>query len=131
VRSEAPKADVAEQDVLGVDQRVWIRRGVRSDKLAASARRHRSDGSVEPLPELEHLSLRLEREADLAPGVHLARIVRDREHGAILPRNGRRTLSGRRVNGGDRAAACGGQDPLDTISRPYSSTARPCARAFS
>ena len=85
VRGEAPEADVVEQNVLGVDQRVWIRRGVRSEKLAASARSHRSDGSVEPLPELEHLSLRLEREANLAPAVHLARAASDREHGEILP----------------------------------------------
>ena len=55
VRGEAAEADVVEQDVLGVDERVRIRRGVRGGQVAGSHRRHTSDGSIEPLPELEHL----------------------------------------------------------------------------
>ena len=134
VRGEAAEADVVEQDVLGVDERVRIRRGVRGGQVAGSHRRHTSDGSIEPLPELEHLPLRLEREADLAPGVHLARTARDLEHGPILPQRSPDTHpDALAVNVGDRVGTIQRTGALDTISHPPASLdgeARPRAHAW-
>jgi hypothetical protein len=57
---EAAEADVADEDVLGVDERVGVRRGVRGGQLTGARRWHRSDGSGELLPELERLPFGLD-----------------------------------------------------------------------
>jgi hypothetical protein len=55
---EAAEADVGEENVLGVDKRVGIRRGVRGGQLNDACWWHRLDGSGKLLPKFEHLSLR-------------------------------------------------------------------------
>jgi hypothetical protein len=84
---EAAEADVVEEDILGIDQGVPVRRGVRGHELPLTRRRHRLDGGDELLAELEHPSLRLERQAELTPRVDFAGGGSDLEHGANLPQD--------------------------------------------
>lgn len=84
MRGEAAEADVVKGRFFSVGERVSIHRGVRGGQLAGASLWHGFNGSGQLVPELEHLPLRLEREANLAPGVHLAVPAPDLEHTVIL-----------------------------------------------